>query len=100
MNRRSFMKTSLVAGMALVLPKMPELVQAAPHLSGGLATPAASTLHLNFGPDITVTDLYQRDGVWFAQLAQAGRSFWLKSYNGRMWGTLNWQPRPTSSARR
>lgn len=104
MNRRDFVKMGLLAGVALVLPKAPEGVQAAPRaalrLQGGRVVNAAGAPQMSFGPEVTATDLRQQDGVWYVQLAQAGRSFWLKSYNGRVWGTLNWQPKPGSFARR
>lgn len=104
MNRRDFVKTALLAGVALVLPKAPEVVQAAPRaalrLQGGRVVNAAGTSQMNFGSDVTAKELRQQDGVWYVRLAQAERSFWLKSYNGRAWGTLNWQPKPGSSARR
>jgi hypothetical protein len=104
-NRRDFVKTSLIAGLTLALPKIPAaLAQAAPNanlsLQNGRVVNAAGVPQVDFGPDLPVTALHRRDGVWYARLEQQGQPpFWLKSYNGRIWGSLAWQPRRNSPSR-
>ncbi len=105
MDRRSFMKMGLLAGLALVLPQAPAALArpaspAAPGLQEAKPSTIAGAPQTRFGPDVTVADLRQENGVWYAQLEQQGRSFWLKSYNGRVWGTPDWQPGRNSSARK
>ena len=89
MNRREFIKAGVATGLGLALPVVPAVLAQS---TTGPTTPEAP--QLNFGPDFTVTELYQEADVWYACLKRSDElTFWLKSYNGRRWGTLDWQPK-------
>lgn len=106
MNRRDFIRIGLLAGSALALrntgptiatPGTPTLA-----LREGQIVDAAGTPQVTFGPDLIVTDLHIQDGIWFARLMNEPQAltFWLKSYNGQVWGSLDWEPSPNSPARK
>ncbi len=103
MNRREFIKASLATGLSLALPVVPTvLAQTATGrvIAARQVASAAEGPQLNFGPDLTVTELYQEAGIWYVQLTRSDQvTFRLKSYNGRRWGSLDWQPRRNSRAR-
>ncbi len=106
MNRRDFVRSSIIASLTLAVSRPPGVSaevtpRATLRLQDGRVVDAAGVPQANFGPDLTVTALRQRNGVWYACLEQQGQpSLWLKSYNGRKWGCLGWQPRRNSPARR
>jgi hypothetical protein len=106
MNRRSFLILSAAAAVALVLPGA-SADTAGPSSPDSLSIQDAqlvslsAALNASFGPDLRVTALHQSQDTWYASLkttSQPARSFWLKSYNGRVWGSLDWQPRRNSPA--
>lgn len=106
MNRRSFIKLSLMAGFGLVLPTVSSQAAGPAHTpAAGLRLQDGRILNTggqpvaNFGADLPVSALYQRAGIWYAHFGPLDRQFWLKSYNGRIWGSLDWQPKPNSPAR-
>jgi hypothetical protein len=104
MNRRSFLIFSAAAVVALTLPggSVDPPGAAGPdalHIQNGRIVSASAQLNANFGAGLRVTTLYQSSGIWYAKLkttAQPAHQFWLKSYNGRVWGSLDWQPRRNS----
>jgi hypothetical protein len=106
MNRRSFLAFSAAAALSLALHGAPTFsASAAPpqisHQHPGSAAPARG-LKLNFGPDLRLLDVQQSDGVWYARLEHnnlPGQPIVLKSYNGRAWGSLDWNPRRTARSR-
>ncbi|PKO21278.1 MAG: hypothetical protein CVU38_15620 [Chloroflexi bacterium HGW-Chloroflexi-1] len=104
MNRRNFIRSSIIAGITLAVSRAPGVSaeatpRAALRLQDGRVVDAAGVPQANFGPDLRVTALLHQNGVWYARLEQQRYPFWLKSYNGRAWGSLDWQPRRHAPAR-
>jgi hypothetical protein len=97
MNRREFIKTGFTAALSLALPATPLVLEqtGTRHVASAAKVPQP-----NFGSDLTVAELYQAAGIWYVRLTRPDQvTFWLKSYDGRRWGSLDWQPRRNSRAR-
>ncbi len=87
MNRRGFLKVVAARSLGAALPVFPNLPATAASLRAGeVQSP-------NVGPGLLAGAPYQKDGVWYVDVAGLGFGFTLKSYDGRRWATLDWQPR-------
>lgn len=97
MNRRNFIGAGLSAWLGLVFSKTPAVL-AQPEsrvrlsLQNGKIVNAEGITQVNFGANPTVTELRQQDEVWYAKLElPTQHSFWLKSSDGQVWRTIDWQ---------
>ena len=105
MERRQFLRACLLVGPAVILRQpsgtQVQAVSSTSKLQDGWIVDHSGEPVVDFGPDLTVTDLHNQGGIWYARLKKKPEAlmFWLKSYNGHIWGSLDWNPGPDSLAR-
>ncbi|HEY3343862.1 MAG TPA: hypothetical protein VGJ97_02975 [Anaerolineaceae bacterium] len=97
MNRRRFLTISLMGLGSLLLPSQVLAMNPARSLkasAGKILARAADGVsweaRVNLGPDVTILDLYESLGVYFAKVNCQGHIFFLKSTDATTWYTYDW----------